>query len=43
MKLRKKTPEDILSLISEPGKIDLEKLGLNERVSKKLQYGISKS
>ena len=61
-------PEDILSLIPEPGKIDLEKLGLNERqikalrlmvnerekltikryteifeVSKKLQYGISKS
>ena len=25
----------LLSLIPEPGKIDLEKLGLNERVSKK--------
>jgi len=29
-------PEDILSLIPEPGKINLEKLGLNERQIKAL-------
>jgi len=43
MKLRRRLRKIFLSLITEPGEIDLEKLGLNERISKKLQYGISKS
>jgi len=43
MKLRRRLQKIFLSLIPEPGEIDLEKLGLNERVNKKLQYRISKS
>jgi ATP-dependent DNA helicase RecG len=34
-------PEDILSLIPEPGKIDLDKLGLNERQIKALEMMVN--
>ncbi len=34
-------PEDILSLIPEPGKIDLEELGLNERQIKALELMVN--
>ncbi|CAD6492144.1 MAG: Putative DNA-binding domain protein [Candidatus Argoarchaeum ethanivorans] len=34
-------PEDILSLIPEPGKIDLEKVGLNERQIKALELMVN--